>query len=356
MRSLSLLVSGLLALLCAVPALAQEDLRPAKLMVVQPSQDVVSRRFFGRITARNTVDLSFRAGGQIEKLPIREGEFVKQGDLLGKLDTGPFERAVREAQAQLDQAERQLKRVTELGAGIVPQADIDDARTARDVAQVGYDDAVENLEDAALIAPFDALISQRLADRYATIAAGEPIVRAHDMSEVQIEIKAPEILFRKFGEKPEFAAKARLTHDGPLYPLEFRELTAEATEVGQTYRVSFALTTDTPDHLLPGASATVLTEISRADGNGVVILPASALRFAPDGTAQVLVFAADEGDAQTGTLTAHDVVIEPGSGTSFRMIEGPEHGATIVAAGAAMLSDGDRVRRFGGLSDDGGQP
>ena len=58
MRSLSLLVSGLLALLCAVPALAQEDLRPAKLMVVQPSQDVVSRRFFGRITARNTVDLS----------------------------------------------------------------------------------------------------------------------------------------------------------------------------------------------------------------------------------------------------------------------------------------------------------
>ena len=34
-----------------------------------------------------------------------------------------------------------------------------------------------------------------------------------DRSEVQIEIKAPEILFRKFGEQPEFAAKARLTHD-----------------------------------------------------------------------------------------------------------------------------------------------
>nr|WP_256447480.1 efflux RND transporter periplasmic adaptor subunit [Paracoccus sp. C2R09] len=325
-------------------------------MVLERSADVVNRRFFGRITARNTVDLSFRAGGQIEDLPVREGEFVQQGDILGKLDTAPFERAVREARAQLNQAERQLDRVSELGPRIVPQADIENAETARDVAQVGYDDALDNLDDATLHAPFDALISQRLADRFATVAAGEPIVRAHDMSEIQIEIKAPEILFRQFGGQPEFTASAQLAHDGPLYPLEFRELAAEASEVGQSYRVSFALTTEAPDYLLPGSSATVLTEIRRADDKGVLILPASALSFAPDGTAQVMVFTPDEGDADTGTVTARDVAIEPATGTDFRMTEGPDAGTTIVASGASMLSDGDRVRRFSGLSNDGGQP
>ncbi|MDB6176323.1 efflux RND transporter periplasmic adaptor subunit [Paracoccus sp. Z330] len=334
----------------------EAPIRPAKLMVLERSDDVMHRRFFGRVTARNTVNLSFRAGGQIEELPVREGEFVRAGDVLGKLDPAPFERAVRETKAQLDQTERQLKRLSELGAGIVPQADIDDARTARDVAQVGYDDAIDSLEDATLVAPFDALISQRVADRFATIAAGEPIVRAHDMSEVQIEIKAPEILFRKFGEQPVFSANAQLSHDGPLYPLEFREFTAEATEVGQSYLVTFAVMAETPDYLLPGSSATVLTDISRGDGNGVLILPASALRFTPEGGAQVLVFQPDDGSEDIGTLQAHDVEIEPADGTRFRMLKGPEVGATIVAAGASMLADKARVRRFEGLSGDGGQP
>ncbi|WP_022706313.1 efflux RND transporter periplasmic adaptor subunit [Paracoccus zeaxanthinifaciens] len=360
MRIATALVLAFLTTLTATRAIAQDgqadDLRPAKLMELERSADVLSRRFFGRITARNTVNLSFRAGGQIEELSVREGELVERGDVLGRLDPAPFERAVREARAQLDQADRQLERFSNLGPGIVPQADIEDAQTAREVAQVAYDDALDNLDDATLTAPFDALISERLADRFATVAAGEPIVRAHDMSEIQVEIKAPEILFRKFGEQPEFTASAQLTHEGPLYPLEFRELAAEATEVGQSYRLTFALGADVPDYLLPGSSATVLAEIRNRDANGHPVVPASALRFTPEGDAQVLVFTPDEGDDDTGRVSIADVTIEPATGTDFRMTSGPAPGTTIVAAGAAMLSDGDRVRRFTSLSGDGGQP
>ena len=171
------------------PAFAQvgdpgESLRPAKLMVLEEAADFVERRFFGRIAARSTVDLSFRAGGQIEELPIRQGQFVEAGTLLGRLDRGPFERAVNEAQVQLNQAERQLARLSKLGAGVVALAEIENAQSTRDVAQVAYEDALDSLNYATMQAPFDALISQRLADQYATVAAGEPVVRAQDRKSV----------------------------------------------------------------------------------------------------------------------------------------------------------------------------
>lgn len=341
------------------PAFAQvgdpgESLRPAKLMVLEEAADFVERRFFGRIAARSTVDLSFRAGGQIEELPIRQGQFVEAGTLLGRLDRGPFERAVNEAQVQLNQAERQLARLSELGAGVVALAEIENAQSTRDVAQVAYEDALDSLNYATMQAPFDALISQRLADQYATVAAGEPVVRAHDMSEIQVHIQVPEILFRQFGGQLEFQARAQMVIDGPLYPLEYRELTAEAAEAGQTYRVAFAFGEDQPEDLLPGASATVQVTVQRPGSDSVVTLPASALRYAPDGRPQVLVYRPDDADPNRGTLASRSVTIEPAGGTTFYMLEGPEPGVTIVASGAAMLADGTRVGRFTGLSNDHG--
>ena len=47
------------------------------------------------------------------------------------------------------------------------------------------------------------------------------------MSEIQVHIRVPEILFRQFGGQLEFQASAQMVVDGPLYPLEYRELTAE---------------------------------------------------------------------------------------------------------------------------------
>ncbi|WP_414633680.1 biotin/lipoyl-binding protein [Paracoccus marcusii] len=65
--------------------------KPAPGQIDGPGRGRRLRRaaVFGRIAARSTVDLSFRAGGQIEELPIRQGQFVEAGTLLGRLDRGP---------------------------------------------------------------------------------------------------------------------------------------------------------------------------------------------------------------------------------------------------------------------------
>ncbi|WP_330447891.1 hypothetical protein FLP41_03695 (plasmid) [Paracoccus marcusii] len=60
---------------------------------------------------------------------------------------------MNEAQVQLNQAERQLARLSELGAGVVALAEIENAQSTRDVAQVAYEDALDSLNYATMQAP-----------------------------------------------------------------------------------------------------------------------------------------------------------------------------------------------------------
>jgi RND family efflux transporter MFP subunit len=75
-----------------------------KVIVTSPITDTVMdyQDFTGRLEAIKTVDLRARVSGQITDVSFKEGEFVKEGDLLFQID-------VRQFQAELNQAEANLK-------------------------------------------------------------------------------------------------------------------------------------------------------------------------------------------------------------------------------------------------------
>ncbi|WP_375687268.1 efflux RND transporter periplasmic adaptor subunit [Pseudooceanicola sp. LIPI14-2-Ac024] len=348
-------VAFVAALLAAGPVLSQEasqNIRPVKLMTIKAEETLIERQFFGRVAAKSTVDLAFQAGGQMAEFAAREGQFVAGGEVLARLDTTTFERNVAKARADLAQAHRDLARSEELGRDVVPQASIEAQRTKVELAEVSYESALDTLEDATLIAPFDALVSSQLAEQYATVGAGQAVVRVHDMSALQVTIEVPEVLFRQVGREAAIAAEAELIGNEPAVPLEFSEITAEASPVGQTYSLSFTFDGPLPDRLLPGSSATVTLRLTRPAARSEPLLPISAVRFAADGTPEVLIFEAGT-DADHGTLRRHPVTIAPGPSGTFRLHDGPPAGTEIVAAGAAGLAAGTEVRRYTGLIGNG---
>lgn len=71
---------------------------------------------------------------------------------------------------------------------------IDDA-TPTWVADIAVKNAEYALKHARLTAPFDALVATRILAKFTTIAAGAPVVRLHDMSEVRITVE----VFSTFG-------------------------------------------------------------------------------------------------------------------------------------------------------------
>ena len=330
---------------CAFPAWAQETPRPVKLMTVEAPSTSVTRQFFGKVAAKQTVDLAFQTGGQIVRFPAIEGRIVPAGDTIAQLDLEPFRLSLKQARLQRDRAKRRAERLKKLEGKTVSRVNVEDAATEAGLAEIDLRNAEYALKHATLHAPFDALVARRNVARFTTVNAGTPVVRIHDMSEIRIEIDVPEVLFQRAGRDPKVALAARFPASETLYPVEVREFNAETSQVGQTFRVTLGMAPPEGLNILPGASVTILATLQLPRSR--IVLPASAVAIAADGSTSVMVFREARGDE--GVLEARRVTLAVGSGGEFEVTEGLNIGEEIVVAGAGALTDGATVRRFRGL-------
>lgn len=345
--NLRFLACAALAATLALPATAQDTLlRPAILMTVAKGDQGVTRQFFGTVVARQTVDLAFQVGGQIVQFPAQEGAVIPAGQLVAELDLEPFELQVRQAELQLEQAERALARLQQLTVS-VSEVQLQDAETSVGLANVALRNAQVAYDNATLSAPFDALVASRNVANFSTIGQGTPVVRLHDMSELRIDIDVPEVLFQRAGGDADVRLEARFPTSENTYPLEIREFNAEASPVGQSFRLTLALPSGQFTSALPGSSAIVLATL--VEGDAPMLIPSTALRIANDGATSVLRFLPSDGD--TGTVEEVPVTVAANREGLIAVTDGLAVGDEIVRTGAHALEDGQAVRRFEGFSN-----
>ncbi len=350
--TLTILRAALLGAVLAGPGLAQAQapeealLKPVKLMTADGGSVPIERQFFGQVAAKETVDLAFQVGGQVLQLPVTEGDLIPKGALISQLDLVQFQLQLDQALLNKKQADRGMERASRL-AGTVSQVAIEDAETDAGLAEVEVRTAQTNLGHATLYAPFDALVARREVALFSTVAAGTPIVRLHDMSELHIEIDVPELLFQRASESDKFTIVATFPGSDKAYPAEILEYTAEASAVGQTYRVTLRMEPPEDRQILPGASTTV--KISVQTGLRRISLPATAIVTDPSGATGVMVFTPT--GASKGAVRWTPVELEPNQFGTFDVMSGIKDGDEVVLTGGAALEDGQPVRRFTGFSN-----
>ncbi|MDE4147119.1 efflux RND transporter periplasmic adaptor subunit [Phaeobacter gallaeciensis] len=340
----TVLVTSVLSTFLSVPAghaqQSSEPLPAVRSMVVAPAATTLERQFYGRVVAKETVDLAFDVGGRLDRLLPEEGQRVAAGATLAVLELDGFRRSVERAALNLDMARRDAERALRLSERAVgPESRAEDAITARDLAEIALRDAEAALADATLTAPFDALVAARLAPPQSIVPAGQAIMRLHDMSELRVEIDLPERLFVTYGGLDDLRFMARRPGGGDL-PLRLVAFQPDTSRVGQSYRVTLAFVETPSATVLPGASVTVLAQVP-ATGTGAVV-PATAVLAQNDQSTAVMML-----DSEGPALTVREVpvTITSETGTSF-VVEGLETGAEIVAVGAHRLTAGQAVRRF----------
>jgi len=104
-----------LTLLSVVAGCARQEadppalVRPVKTMVVAGAEDYRSRSFPGTVEASRRVELAFQVPGLIVEFPVREGQEVSEGELIGRLRPDEFEARLASLQGQLDQARARLQ-------------------------------------------------------------------------------------------------------------------------------------------------------------------------------------------------------------------------------------------------------
>lgn len=318
-----------------------------KLTEVSAGAGELRRVFFGKVVARETVDLAFQVGGQVVAFPVEEGAAVAEGGLVARMDLEPFELALNEAEARVAQARRTVDRYRQLAGATVAESTLEDAETQAELAEIAQRNAERSLDNATLHAPFDAIVAARLVPNYSTVSAGTPVVRLHDMSDLRIEIDVPETLFQRAGQDPDLTLTAEFPSGDRTFPLEVREFNAETAEIGQTYRLTLGMAAPKGLTILPGSSAKVSATLKT--GATRIELPASAIVIGNDKATHVMVF--EPAGAKVGTVTATSVEITPTDRGTVEVTSGLQPGQEVVAIGGGQLEDGAQVRRFTGFGD-----
>lgn len=113
----------------------------------------------GYAQALRSVDLYPAVGDEVLAVNFAPGDKVSEGDVLVQLDDRRQQTALQRAKIQLADAERTVERLrTSREQGAIPQSELDNAITNRDLLKVAVREAEVEVEDRKVRAPFDGIV------------------------------------------------------------------------------------------------------------------------------------------------------------------------------------------------------
>ena len=312
-----------------------ENVVPVRLASVVPGPVERPVRASGTVATKDGWDLSFKVGGVVSSVAVREGDRVVKGQVLARLDPTELDAGVRQARVALAKARRDATRLSALAEGeAAPRVAAEDSRTALAVAEAQLAAAEFNLRRGTLVAPDDGWVDQRLAEPGEVVAPGRPIVHVSGTGRgfaVRAALADRDVL----GLRP--GTPAAVTLDAaPGRPLRGRvsEIARAAGRGTGTYLVEVALASADATGLLSGLTAKV--EIARTlDAEGAV--PLAAL-VDGDGEAGA-VFTVEQGVARR-----RPVRIAFLHGDRAVLSSGLAGVGAVVTDGAPRLAQGTRVK------------
>ena len=174
---------------CNKPAAPPAAPKPVVFVTPAISKNIVEwDEYTGRLAAMDKVDVNARVSGMLESVHFKDGQFVKQGDLLFVIDPRPYAAKFERAEAVLKEADAKLKlaqlndnRTIKLAANkVIAQEEIDSrrnellqAQAAYLAAKADYDQAKLNLDFTQVTAPIGGRISRKLVTEGNLITGGD---------------------------------------------------------------------------------------------------------------------------------------------------------------------------------------
>ena len=177
-------------------------IQASDLLLVEPQMLVNSLPISGNLKAINTVAVKARVPGELIEIKGREGDSVKAGEVVARLDPTEFQRRLRQAEQQADAAKTQIdiaKRQYDNNKALVEQGFI--SKTALDTSQAslagaqatynaalaGADVARKTLEDTVMRSPITGQIASRLAQPGEHVGMDMRLMDIVDLGSLELE-------------------------------------------------------------------------------------------------------------------------------------------------------------------------
>ena len=161
----------------AKPAAQLSAAIPVETANPEPAGSANAIRVTGTLSANVELRLSFKTGGILKRLLVDTGQTVRAGQLLAELDRTEVGAGATQMRMSLAKAERDYVRAESLfKQDVIPKAQLDDARTALEVARAGSVAMNFNSDSGRITAEKDGVVLRRFVEAGEVVAPGAPIL------------------------------------------------------------------------------------------------------------------------------------------------------------------------------------
>ena len=323
----------------ANPNLSDKSAQAVKLESLKISDEAIPISSSGMVASESEMNLSFKIGGIIQRVFVKEGQRVRKGQILASLRTTEIDAQVMKARQAADKAQRDLDRIQKLYADSAATLEmVENLTTAHEVAQSDLQIAEFNQSYAKIVAPTNGRVLKRFAENNELIGPGNPVYKVASTNGggfiLKIGVSDKDVIRLKLNDK----AKVKLD------PYPGQEVEAYVSEIAEAADLRTG-TFEIELSLRPGKLALKNGFIGKVDifpsedNPHYQIGMAALVEGAED---QVNIFVAEEDGTKARKVEVHPQYIGDGYFTvSTDQLDG---NAQVITDGAAWLKDGAAIR------------
>ena len=316
---------------------------PIPVEVVTAKSGPILRRVrtVGSLSAIQSVVLHPEVTGKIAKIYFTEGQEVKAGDPIFKIDDAMHKAKVKEAEARLSLARGEHERAIKLlekKFGTLQQRD----KTLADmhIAEANLEEARISLDHTLIKAPFEGVLGLTEVSLGALVSGETALVTIVDLDPINVDFHVPEsyLPFVHAGDVVDVTIE-----DFDILPVEAK-IIAISPEIDETTRTVTlrAQMSNKEQAYRPGEFANVL--VTAGEIEGAVLIPQTAIER--------------EGEEEHVWLVVDNVAVKTTVSTGMRdgneveITHGVKEGDVVISAGQFKVHDGDEVTVVNQTPDD----
>ncbi|MBC6492675.1 efflux RND transporter periplasmic adaptor subunit [Flavihumibacter stibioxidans] len=310
---------------------------PVKLVPINRDSGQTTISVSGLLSTENEARLSFKIGGVIESITVKEGDRVRKGQLLATLKSTEISAQVQQVQLAVEKAERDYQRASNLYKDSVATLEqLQNAKTGMEIARQNLQQASFNQQYSKIYAPADGFIVRKLANVGELTGPGNPVLFMNASS------GSSKWILKAGLSDQDWAAvatgnKASVQFDaypGQTFPAVISKKALAADPVSGSFQVEMQVDFGTQQPAVGMFGTASITPLQMAAGFRI---PYEALLEANGKTG--FVFVSDD----SKTVKKVEVTIASFDDQQAYISAGLEGHAFVVSSGSPYLADGSAI-------------
>lgn len=294
----------------------------------------------GNVTTKNLLTVMPEYNGILTNVYVKEGDNVKKGQILAKIDDGGLSQQVAQLKIQSELAkttyERQ-KRLWEQNIG--SEIQFLQAKSTFESQQEAVNQLNQQLLKTVVRAPFSGTIDEIITEQGSVVGAGQtPLMQLVNLDNMYIETEVPERYVSDVTKGKNVTVNIPVL--GKTIETQVRQAGDIINPANRTFKIEVAIPND---NKMIKPNLTARLKINDYTSEEAILIPQSVVSENAEGEQYVYIVADKNLD---GIGTAKRMIIETGKtqGDIIEVLKGIDAGAEIIKEGARSVRDGQSVQ------------